>query len=423
MRGPGGLRTRGVLAGVVLGAVLAGCTSGPAALSPGKTSVTLATIPFTPGSPWSGSLVPVVPPKPVNTVTAVTCVTAAKCWAVGSTVGSGGAPNGAALIATSNGGSGWTAQPIPPTTGYLADIACSTPSLCVAVGQGQGNQGIAISTTNGGTSWGQAAVPAAIGDVTTVTCGSDRRCLAIGSVGSGDVALVSTSAGATWTQAGTLSGGIGGASGVSCLDAQHCWVSGHTTTAGSVVSTANGGSSWTSLPIPAGSGLLNSVSCVQGPTDQAGAVPGSAPGGQITVPTSPTSAAPSTSTSLAAGVPGVRCVVAGSTANVQNVARTGHGVLFTSSNGGATWTSQPTPASVAAFFGVSCIADDTCVAVGSTVTSAPTSGLLLFTGATAKAWKAATTVTSPEPLLAVTCSAVSQCLSVGESIIQRLVGS
>jgi hypothetical protein len=422
MRGAAGMRTRGVLAGILFVAVLAGCTSGPAALSPGKTSVTLATIPFKPGSPWSGSLVPVVPPKPVNSVTAVTCVTTAKCWAVGSTVGSGGAPNGAALIATSNGGTSWTAQPIPPTTGYLADIACSTPSLCVAVGQGQGNQGVAISTTNGGTSWGQAAVPAGIGDVTVVTCGPDRRCMAIGSLGSGDVALVSTSAGATWSQAGTLSGGIGGASGVSCIDAQHCWVSGHTTT-GSVVSTSNGGTSWTTLPIPTGSGLLNSVSCVQGPIDHAGAVPGTAPSGQVTVPTSPTSLAPSTSTSLAAGVPGVRCAAVGSTANAQNVARTGHGIVFTSSNGGATWTTQPTPASVAALFGVSCIADSTCVAVGSTVTSAPTSGLLLFTGPTAKPWAAVTTVTSPEPLLGVTCSAVSECLSVGESIIQHLVGS
>ncbi len=421
MRGASRLRKREALAGLLIGAVLAGCTSGPAALSPGKTSVTLATIPFKPGSPWSGSLAPVVPPTPVNSVNAVTCATAVKCWAVGSTVGSGGAPNGAALIATSNGGTRWIAQPIPPTTGYLADIACSTPSLCVAVGEGQANQGIAITTDNGGTSWGPATVPAGIGDVTTVTCGSDRRCMAIGSLSSGDVALVSTSAGATWTQAGTLSGGTSEASGVSCIDAQHCWVTGHATT-GSVVATSNGGSSWTTLPIPAGSGFLNSVSCVQGPTDQAGAVPGSAPSGQITVPTAPTTAAPSTTSTLPVGVPGVRCTVVGSTATDQNLARTGHGVVFTTSNGGATWTSQPTPASLAELFGVSCIADDTCVAVGNTITSSAASGVLLFTGPTTKPWKGATTVTSPEPLLGVACSSASQCLSVGESIIQHLVG-
>jgi len=413
-------RKHGILGAIVTGAVLAGCSSGPPALSSGKTSATLATIPFRPGSPWSGALVPVVPPKPVNSVTAVTCVTASKCWAVGSTVGGGGAPNGAALIATSDGGTRWTAQPIPPTTAYLADIACSTPSRCVAVGQGQGNQGIAITTNNGGTSWGQAAVPAGISDVTTVTCGSDRRCMAIGSLSSGDVALVSTSAGASWTQAGTLSGGTSGASGISCIDPQHCWVTGHTVT-GSVVFTANAGASWTSLPIPAGSGLLNSVSCVQGPADQAGAVPGSAPTGRITVPNSPTSAAPPTTSSPPAGVPGVRCTVVGTTANAQAVARTGHGLIFTSSNGGATWTSQPAPTSVADLFSVSCIADDTCVAGGSTVTSSATSGVLLFTGPTVKPWKEATTVASPEPLLGLACTSASQCVSVGESIIQHLV--
>ena len=291
----------------------------------------------------------------------------------------------------------------------------------MAVGQGQGNQGIAIVTNNGGSSWGPATVPTGIGDVTTVTCESDRRCMAIGSLSSGDVALVSTSAGATWSQAGTLSGGISGASGVSCVDAQHCWATGHTA-AGSVVSTANGGSSWTTLPIPTGSGSLNAVSCVTGPTDQAGTVPGSAPSGQVTVPTAPTSSAPPTTSSLPAGVPGVRCTVVGSTTSGQNLARTGHGLVFTTANGGATWNSQPTPASVAELFGVSCIADDTCVAVGSTVTSSSASGVLLFTGPTAKPWKGATTVTSPEPLLGVICSSASQCLSVGESVIQHLVG-
>jgi len=420
MRGASRLRKRAALAAVLIGALLAGCTPGPARLSSGNTSVTLATVPFKSGSPWSGSLVPVVPPKPVNSVTAVTCLTASKCWAVGSTVGSGGAPNGAALIATSNGGTSWIAQLIPPTTGYLADIACSTSSQCVAVGQGQGNQGIAITTNNGGTSWGQATVPAGIGDVTAVTCESDRRCMAIGSLAAGDAALVSTSAGATWTQAGTLSGGTSGASGISCIDAQHCWVTGHTLS-GSVVSTSNGGVSWTTLPIPAGSGFLNSVSCVQGPADQAGAVPGTAPSGQITVPAAPTSSVPSTTSSLPAGQPGVRCTVVGTTANALNVARTGHGLVFTSSNGGATWTSQTTPASVAELFSVSCIADDTCAATGSMVASSPASGVLLFTGPTNKPWKGATTVTSPEPLLGVTCTSTSQCVSVGESIIQHLV--
>jgi len=427
MKGGSRPRTREVLALVLLGAILAACTPGPPHAASGNTAATLPAIPFKPGSPWSGSLVPLAPPTPVNSLVAVTCVTASKCWAVGSTVGSGGAPNGAALIATTNGGASWTNQPIPATAAYLSAVACSTPLQCVAVGEGQGNQGVAIATNNGGTTWTQASVPAGIGDVTTVTCRSDRRCMAIGSLSTGDAGLASTSAGVTWSQTGTLSGGTAGASGVSCVDDQHCWVTGHTVVgavqvAGAVVATSNGGASWSTLPIPPGSGSLNSVSCVQGPADQAGSAPGGTAGGQVTVPPAPGSAAPTTTSPPAVGLAGVRCVVVGTTANTPNVARIGHGLVFTTANGGATWASQPAPASVAAFFGVSCIGVDTCAAVGSTVASSPTAGVLLFTGAAAKPWKGATTVTSPEPLLGMVCASSSQCVAVGESVIERVAG-
>ncbi|HWE71002.1 MAG TPA: hypothetical protein VG205_11590 [Acidimicrobiales bacterium] len=427
MKGGSRPPTRKVLALVVLGAILAACTPGAAHPAAGNTTATLPAIPFKPGSPWSGALVPLAPPTPVNSLVAVTCATASRCWAVGSTVGSGGAPNGAALIATTNGGASWVNQPIPATAAYLSAVACSTPVQCVAVGEGQGNQGVAIATTNGGTSWTQASVPAGIGDVTTVTCRSDRRCLAIGSLAAGDAALVSTSAGVTWSQTGTLSGGTAGASGVSCVDDQHCWVTGHTLVgavqvAGAVVATANGGTSWSTIAIPPGSGSLNAVSCVQGPADQSGSVPGSTAGGQVTVPTQPTSSAPTTTSPPTAGLAGVRCAVVGTTATTPNVARIGHGLVFTTANGGATWASQPAPTSVAAFFGVWCIGVDTCAAVGSAVASSPTAGVLLFTGSAAKPWKGATTITSPEPLLGMACTSSSQCVAVGESVIERVAG-
>ena len=268
-------------------ATLAACSSGSAGHSSGGPSTTQATIAFASGSPWSGSLLPVAAPTPINSIVAVTCVTASRCWGVGSTVGSGGAPNGAAVIATANGGKSWLNQSIPATAGYLADIACSSQLQCVAVGQGQGNQGFSIITTNGGATWAQSPVPPAISDMTAVSCNSDRRCMAIGALITGNAALVSMSAGATWNQVGTLANGAVGASGVSCIDDQHCWVTGHTAAGtnqvtGALVGTSNGGTTWVSLPIPAGSGFLNAVSCVRGPADSVGSLPGS----QITVPTS-----------------------------------------------------------------------------------------------------------------------------------------
>ena len=263
------------------------CSKGPAVV--GTPSTTQATIAFASGSPWSGSLLPVAAPTPVNSIVAVTCVTASKCWGVGSTVGSGGAPNGAAVIATTNGGKSWFNQSIPATAGYLADIACSSQLQCVAVGQGQGNQGVSIFTTNGGATWVQSPVPPAITDMTAVSCNSDRRCMVIGALITGNAALVSMSTGATWNQVGTLPDGTVGASGVSCIDDRHCWVTGHTAVGtgqvtGALVGTSNGGITWVSLPIPVGSGFLNAVSCVQGPADSVGSLPG----GQITVPTTDT---------------------------------------------------------------------------------------------------------------------------------------
>lgn len=401
------------------------CSKGPAVV--GTPSTTQATIAFASGSPWSGSLLPVAAPTPINSIVAVTCVTASKCWGVGSTVGSGGAPNGAAVIATVNGGKSWFNQSIPATAGYLAHIACSSQRQCVAVGQGQGNQGVSIITTDGGATWAQSPVPPTISDVTAVSCNSDRRCMGIGTLITGNAALVSTSAGATWNQVGTLSSGAIGASGVSCIDDQHCWVTGHTIVganqvAGAVVGTSNGGTTWISLPIPVGSGFLNAVSCVQGPADNVGSLPGS----HITVPTTPaTPTTPTTpTTSLpTVGVAGVRCTVVGTTANTQGVARTGHGLVFTTDNGGGTWASQPIPPSIAGLSSVSCVADYTCVTVGSTITTSPAAGVLLFTGPMAKAWKHATTITSPEPLLGVTCISTSHCVAVGESIIESLTGA
>jgi photosystem II stability/assembly factor-like uncharacterized protein len=398
--------------------------------------------PFAPGSPWSGALNAVTLPAPVNSIVAAACATASHCWAVGSTIGGASVPNGAAVIATSDGGSSWTAQSIPPTVSYLSGIACADTRRCVAVGQSRvsGTDGASISTVDGGASWSTDTLPPGTSDLTAVECHSDRQCMAIGTLPIGDAVLVSSTAGATWDQVGTLSAGITGASSVSCSDNQHCWVTAHLSTdsehvTGVVVGTANGGATWSTLPIPPGSGTLDAVSCLQGPDDLAGALPPaplsttSTPSTVPTASTGPgvvTSSVPgSTSTSLplasVLGVAGVRCTVVGTTSTNPNVARAGHGVILTSDNGGGTWTDRSVPATVAELYDVSCVNTYTCIVVGSDTAGSTTAGIALVTGPPHQAWQKSTAVDAPQSLATVSCVSTSHCLLAGESITEHLV--
>jgi hypothetical protein len=406
----------------------------------GTTDATLG-----PDTPWLGAVTPAGLPAPVNSLTAIDCVNAALCWSVGSTVGFAGAPNGAAVIATTDGGVRWTSQVIPPTVGYLSAVSCSDARRCVAVGQSAQTtdvSGAAIATTDGGASWVPVPVPPGIVDVTAVTCAPSRRCLAIGSTGVGAVALLSTSAGTTWIQEGALPPGISDATSISCAGAgaQNCWVTAHTspnpdTVAGAVAVTTDGGGGWATVTLPAGLGYLNGISCITGSPTGAGAEPttvtSAAPAGPGPGSTAPGSAVPASAPATTApavaappppGVPGVRCTLVGTTATLLNAVRSGRGVVLTTDNGGAAWTDQPVNASVASLRGVSCVAIGSCLAVGSSVATASSAGVALFTGPTTSPWRRAVAVSAPLPLTAVSCVSDAACVWVGESITAHLAG-
>ena len=103
----------------------------------------------------------------------VACATARRCWAVGSNSATSSGSSGPALVATTDGGATWTVQPIPPTVGYLAGVACASSRSCTAVGQvGQNGvgPGAVLTTIDGGSAWVLQAVPAGTTDVTAVQC-------------------------------------------------------------------------------------------------------------------------------------------------------------------------------------------------------------------------------------------------------------
>jgi hypothetical protein len=413
-----------------------------------NTSPTTSGSPIADGSPWLGALTPVALPAPVNSLTALDCPVASSCWAVGSTVGGAGAPNGAAVVATTDGGAKWGSQVIPPTVGYLSGISCSDQRHCTAVGQADqasNGQGAMITTSNGGATWTQSPTVPGILDVTTVSCRPDRRCIAIGAEATGMVALVSASPSSGWVQAGMLPAGASGATDISCSDDRHCWVTAHTPTdvdhvIGAVVMTTNGGGTWATITTPTGIGYLNGVSCLAGPTDGSGALPfTSSATAPTTAPVAGTPAAtaaaiaPTTTTTTSfaggtaprggpVGVAGARCTVVGTTASSAGGARTGHGLILTSTNGGARWTDQSVVATSASLMDVSCPAIGSCVAVGSAVVTSAQAGVAIFTGSTDHPWSNAAVVTSAQPLSAVSCLADSRCVVVGESTSEHLVG-
>jgi photosystem II stability/assembly factor-like uncharacterized protein len=137
-----------------------------------------------------------VPPN-VSFLSAVACPTVKTCVAVGSKSVHGGHKQVGVVIRTHNGGATWTIQRIPPGLNDLSGISCPSVSDCEAVGDGDLT---ALGTTDGGAAWTPQGVPSSVESLAGVACPSVSDCEAVGLTGSGDGAAVGTTdGGATWT--------------------------------------------------------------------------------------------------------------------------------------------------------------------------------------------------------------------------------
>lgn len=401
--------------------VAGGCSTAPGTGAPPST--------IAPGSPWAGAFTAVVPPAPVNALRAVNCPTATSCWAVGSTVGGGGAPNGAAIVGTSDGGATWSAEAIPPTAAYLSGISCIDQRQCVAVGEAalsSNGQAVILTTGDGGRAWVSRPVPSGFLDITSVFCRADRQCTALGDVAGGAAALSSTSAGSSWVTRGALPAGVDGATGISCPDDLHCWVTAHRSpdpdhVTGVVAVTTDGGSSWTALSTVGRVGYLNGIACPDaGTTSPEPAASARSSGGASSVSTSST--APGGGPAPPRGLPTAQCVVVGTTSDTLNGVRSGLGMILITTDGGLHWSTRQVPAAIASLADVSCTGVNSCVMVGSTVSSTTSAGSVLLTGPAGSEWHSLASVTLSQPLTGVSCSSQSHCVLVGESITEHLVG-
>jgi hypothetical protein len=363
-----------------------------------------------PLAPWQGTLTTDPLPPPVQSLRAVACATARRCWAVGSTSATSSGSFGPALVATTDGGTTWTVQPIPPTVGYLAGVACTSPRSCTAVGQvGQTGvgPGAVLTTADGGSSWVLQTVPTGTTDVTAVECRPAGRCTALGVV-AGRVTTLSPTSSQGWVAGGALPAQAAVATALTCTDRTHCWATaaqpvdvGHAI--GIIAETADGGTTWTLQPVPPGTGALQGIDCTPGR------------------PSNAVSGSGSTTTPNPAGI-GAICTAVGTTATAVGGARTGQGVVLTSPNGGGTWTSVPVTPTAADLLGVSCGAGP-CVAVGTTLATAPEGGLVVLTSSTPASgatWHRAAVTSVALPLTGVACVSLSACVAVGESVSAHL---
>ncbi|HUD37619.1 MAG TPA: hypothetical protein VMR14_12010 [Streptosporangiaceae bacterium] len=205
--------------------------------------------------------------------TAVSCSSPNICMAVGNS--SGGTDQ---LLAEQRTKAGWTVQPVPqPAEGSsLSGIWCGSASECIAVGQSPTSGGSVplAESWNGGT-WQILVTPQPAGDpaseLSAVSCTSAAKCTAVGSAtkGNREAPLAERWNGAKWQiqatrkPAGAADGVLGG---VSCTSATRCIAvgDGSTGTHAKALAEVWNGAKWAIAPtpdLPSGFTQLSAVSC------------------------------------------------------------------------------------------------------------------------------------------------------------------
>jgi hypothetical protein len=154
----------------------------------------------------------------------------------------------------------------PASIGQLGSMSCLTATNCVAVGS-SGNQAenvvvaVIATTSDGGRSWVSRPLPRPVAGLDEVSCTPSGQCLAVGgTTGTGGkpinpnqagVALSSSDAGRTWTSA-AVPAGVGVLGSVSCPTPSFCLAVGGTpdNTGAVALTTTTSGQSWEKLQVP-----------------------------------------------------------------------------------------------------------------------------------------------------------------------------
>jgi photosystem II stability/assembly factor-like uncharacterized protein len=135
------------------------------------------------GSTWAQSVAPVGGPIGAANFKGLACSTPMRCLFVGDATPGDGSPTGV-IFASSDGGSTWASEPVPPATTFLNAISCTSAMNCVVVGGGiearGGSDRDILTTSDGGQTWLSRPVPAAVTQLAAVSCPTPSACVATG---------------------------------------------------------------------------------------------------------------------------------------------------------------------------------------------------------------------------------------------------
>lgn len=261
------------------------------------------------------------PPSSTYSLSAVACPSKKTCLAIQE------APGSPQIAETSDGGSSWISEPVPSGVLTLSAIACWSANDCIVVGQHEANvsgklHGLLALTTDGGSSWTVEPVPGSVLSLSGVACASSQLCVAVGkaqtTATTPAVALRSTNGGVGWSLT-TVPSKTPALVAASCGSAASCAAIGSDT----IIGTTDAAAVWNAQSAPTVSGqqvALASISC---------------PASRI-------------------------CAVSGD--SYQYPVSTG--AVFSTQNGGTTWTPDAVPGGVSTIASVNCASVTACTAVG-----------------------------------------------------------
>ena len=171
------------------------------------------------GAAWVTHLLP----AGVFSPAAVACPSAATCFVAAST---SAAMSHGRIVVTTDGGSTWTAQPLPATKNdFLLSAACPSTSTCYVGGDAftKLGAGLLFTTSDDGSTWANKTLLTGMGSLDGMACPLVRTCYVAGFQTNAPEGLVAVTSdgGGTWTV--TNETNTDGGQGVACAATTTCY--------------------------------------------------------------------------------------------------------------------------------------------------------------------------------------------------------